>query len=128
MARTRTTLTALALALLIFGAGVVVGAAVDRHLFPSYVTTGPGFGHDQGHQLEAFRLHLSLSDEQAEEIGAIMKRTRAEAESIRAEERPRMEALHDRAQQAILEVLSDEQAEEYRKLMKHAHEVRVPHP
>jgi Spy/CpxP family protein refolding chaperone len=69
--------------------------------------------------LESFREHLDLTDDQVARIEDIMQRTVAEAHRIMHAEQPAMRELHDRAQREVLEVLTPEQAIEYRRMMAH---------
>lgn len=116
----RRRLLAAGLAVALFGAGVGVGVFADRHLMPHGVIVQHGGLHTTPEEhLELFKSHLDLTDEQTAQIEAIMKRTRAEYESLRGEQAPRVHALHDRAQREILEVLSESQAAEYHRLIQH---------
>ena len=109
---------ALGLALVIFGAGAIVGVVVDRHFVRGFSHGEGPWPHSHAELLEAFRVHLDLTDEQTRTIADIMERTRAEAMKIHTQPSPEMRALHERAQAEVLEVLTPEQAEHYREIMK----------
>jgi len=117
-------LTAFGLALVIFVAGAVVGFMVHR----IHVAHDPGGGVGccgQGgcvshqHQLQAFRIHLDLSDAQAEQIDEIMRRTNEEIRAVRGGCHPRIREVQMRAQQQIMELLDEEQRTEYERMIAH---------
>ena len=119
---------ALSLALVIFVAGGVVGVVVDRHWLGRHPAHGVRpWEHAHDEMLEAFRDHLDLTDEQTARIAEIMERTRAAAMEIHARESPAMRELHERAQKEVLDVLTEEQAVEYRRMMQE-HEATMHHP
>jgi len=126
MARQHT--KAVALALTIFVAGMVVGAASYRHW--SYVDFEQGDPIARAHAelLERFRVSLDLTDDQVQQISDIMNRVRVEAEAIIANEQPAFRDLHERAHRDIREVLTDEQAIAYEKIIESynlAHHPRI---
>jgi Spy/CpxP family protein refolding chaperone len=127
MPRLRKHAVAVGLAVTLFGAGAIVGVAVDRHwLQPHRAHIVDPWARTHDELLEAFRVHLDLTEEQTRQIREIMDRTRAEAEAIHAAERPAMRELHERAQRDVLGVLTEEQADEYRRMI--AHPERGLHP
>lgn len=134
MSRARSPLLALALAVVLFGAGAGAGVAIDRlWLRPdvSPVPTGAtdatdgrrARGHRRGppspeHLLERFRGRLSLSDAQAGIILDILRDIDTEMRAGRERARETRRAMRKRGQARILEVLDQDQAIEYRKLVE----------
>ncbi len=116
-------LLALGLALILFAAGVATGVVVDRSWLrddTAAVDHRPHFGRS----LERFRSRLHLSDQQAEAIGAILDQARSD-----------MAAVRESSQKQILELLTPEQAADYRVMIEHARKRRHmrgghnrPHP
>jgi hypothetical protein len=122
----RTHILPLLLALVVFGTGVGTGVAVDRlWLSPSKVHRH-GYRHPRSpdEAVERFRERLHLSDEQAEAIREILYDVRAELYEIRDRERPAKEAARQRGQARILELLTSDQAAEYRKMIADEEERR----
>jgi Spy/CpxP family protein refolding chaperone len=119
VARFRKHALAAGLALLIFASGVVVGVALGHTSFAPFSDARDPWDRPHAEHLEAFRDHLDLTDEQTARVDEIMQRTRIEAEAIHAEKAPAMTELHERAHREILELLDEEQAVEYKRMIDH---------
>ncbi len=116
----------------IFAAGAVVGVAVDRlDLFagvaavdePTDTTDSESEDRDgerRGRQttIEAFADELGLTADQRTQIEAYLDHFRGGARMLQQEVRPRYRALMDSVRTEIESVLTDEQVEGYRELLR----------
>ena len=111
VASVRSRLLAAALTLMIFAAGAVVGAAVDRRwLRPGVAEQSdrrPRTGRAGDRGLARFRKRLDLSDAQSQQIGAIIDRVRRQVRDVRAG-----------SESEIVKLLNPEQAEKYREMLE----------
>lgn len=117
--RSRLLAALLAAALLVTGAAI--GISVDR-LWLRGAASHQRHGwkhHDPEHVMRWFRSKLSLSDDQATQIEAIIRDTRNSAHAAKQRIHPQLKALHEHAQKQILELLDAEQAAKYKKLIEH---------
>ena len=116
----------------IFAAGAVVGVAVDRlDLFTGGAATDEpadtatseseeSDGERRGRQttIEAFADELGLTADQRTQIEAYLDHFRGGARMLQQEVRPRYRALMDSVRTEIESVLTDEQVEGYRELLR----------
>jgi len=112
---------ALSAVLGLFMVGVLVGV-IGTHLWQGHAPWRPGDFHPRGpmgHEgrfVEQLEQQLGLTNEQKDEIEAILAESRIEADALRnkllPEVRAHMEATHER----LLEVLTPEQREEFEKI------------
>lgn len=98
----------------VFVLGAITGAALDS----AYRLRGGGRMEGRGPRAkeEAFenmKRDLSLNDQQATEIRAILDQTRNEYRSLRAEVRPRYDALRQSARARIRALLTPEQQQRF---------------
>jgi len=121
------------LLVLVFIAGAAVGIAGDRlDLIPKPVeateTAGPDTGHGgpppnpagAGDQttIERFADDLGLTSGQRSEIEALLDRYRASSRELWQAVRPQYRALMDSVRSEIEEVLTPDQVEQYRALLR----------
>lgn len=126
----RSTLGAALALLLVFGAGVAAGVAVERVWFDD----GPGDRaaeqregdrDDREHTvIERFSEELELTDAQETRIDTILAGVRDRMHEMWSEVRPRYRSVVDSARGRIEEVLTEEQAERYRELLRREAERR----
>ena len=119
----------------IFAAGAVVGVAVDRlDLFTGGAAAAERAdtatseseerdGEWRGRQttIEAFADELGLTADQRAQIEAYLDHFRGGARMLQQEVRPRYRALMDSVRTEIEAVLTDEQVEGYRELLRQRH-------
>ena len=116
MSGTRTTLVALLILVLTFGAGFIGGAAA-HHLFFAHRETIPPFAmHAMVNRLDR---RLDLTDAQREQIEAILSRRRANINAMWAGVRPRVRAELEATNAEIVKVLTPEQRTKYEKMRMH---------
>lgn len=126
----RSSLGAALALLLVFGAGVAAGVALER----VWLDAGPGDraaekrdgdGDDGEHTvIERFSEELELTDAQQARIDTILAGVRDRMHEMWSEVRPRYRAVVDSARGRIEEVLTEEQAERYRELLRREAERR----
>lgn len=126
----RSTLGAALALLLVFGAGVAAGVALER----VWLDDGPGDRaaeqrdgdrDDREHTvIERFSEELELTDAQQVRIDTILAGVRDRMHEMWSEVRPRYRAVVDSARGRIEEVLTEEQAERYRELLRREAERR----
>lgn len=115
MPRDRTKLKIIAAMLGIFVLGCVTGAALSTlYQLRAQGTDQPPYGRGApGDKREAFfeqlRRDLNLTEEQAAQIRQILDQTRDEFRRLRAEVRPRYDAIRQNADARIRAVLTPEQ-------------------
>ena len=123
----RSSLGAALALLLVFGAGIAGGVAMERMWLD-----GDGrdrvSGKDEGERehtvIERFSEELELTPDQEARIDTILARVRDRMHEMWSEVRPRYRAVVDSARGRIQEVLTEEQAERYRELLKREAERR----
>ena len=114
------------LLVLVFAAGAAVGVAGDRlNLIPAVAeATEPGLEADRGERrerqttIERFADNLGLTVEQRFEVEILLDYYRSSAQNLQATVRPQYRALMDSVRTKIEAVLSDEQVEQYRNLLR----------
>ena len=114
------------LLVLVFVAGAAVGVAGDRlNLIPAVAeATEPGLEADRGERrerqttIERFADNLGLTVEQRFEVEILLDYYRSSAQNLQATVRPQYRALMDSVRTKIEAVLSDEQVEQYRSLLR----------
>ncbi len=100
----------------VFVLGGVTGAALDsayrlkRGGSPCHEPRG---GRRPEDVFEHMRRDLNLTDEQAEQIRAILEQTRNEYRALRAEARPRYDRIRQGARERIRALLTAEQRERF---------------
>jgi Spy/CpxP family protein refolding chaperone len=113
--------------LLVFGAGIAGGVALER----TWLDEGGGdrsSGKEKGERehtvIERFSEELELTPDQEARIDTILAQVRDRMHEMWSEVRPRYRAVVDSARGRIQEVLTEEQAERYRELLKREAERR----
>lgn len=100
----------------VFALGCVTGAALDG-VYRSRANGRGGRGEDEHRKSEAhferMRRELSLTDEQATRVRAVLDETRDEYRRLRAEVRPRFEEPRLKARARMRELLSAEQQQKF---------------
>ena len=98
----------------IFLLGGVTGAALDG-VYRSRAADGrPGARQrDPEEQFATMRRELSLSDEQATALRAILEESRAEFRALRAEVKPRYDEVRQRARTRMRALLNPEQQQRF---------------
>lgn len=117
---------AIILLVMTFAAGAAVGVAGDRlNLIPAVAeATEPGLEADRGERrerqttIERFADNLGLTVEQRFEVEILLDYYRSSAQNLQATVRPQYRALMDSVRTKIEAVLSDEQVEQYRSLLR----------
>lgn len=120
---------AILLLALVFAAGALVGVAVDRlDLFAGTPEAAPvdsaseGRGRDEERErrttIEQFADELGLTAGQRSEIETFLDHYREGARSLRAAVQPQYRALMDSVRIQIESVLTEEQVEDYRGLLR----------
>ena len=120
------------LLVLVFAAGAAVGVAGDRlNLIPAVAeATEPGLEADRGERrerqttIERFADNLGLTVEQRFEVEILLDYYRSSAQNLQATVRPQYRALMDSVRTKIEAVLSDEQVEQYRSLLRQVRQDR----
>jgi len=113
---TKTTLVAVVLLILTFGAGFIGGAAV-HHLFGEHRGNIPPFAmHAMVNRLDR---RLDLTDAQRKQVEEILERHRANINAMWAGVRPRVRGEIDAANAEIVKVLTPEQRAKYEKMRMH---------
>ena len=100
----------------VFVLGGVTGAALDgayRLQASSERQEKHGHGRDKAAYFEDLRRDLNLNDQQAAQVRAILEETRNEFRQLRAEARPRYDALKQKARERIRAVLTPEQQQRF---------------
>jgi Spy/CpxP family protein refolding chaperone len=107
----RARLLSAALLVVVFAAGTLVGAAMDRAIGDD--------GHNRGrHGMESEMLErLRLDERQEAEVETILERRRAEAAVIWSEVKPRLNQVLAATRDDLTRVLTPEQLEEYDRMM-----------
>lgn len=107
----RARLLSAALLVVVFVAGTLVGAAMDRAIGDD--------GHRRGrHGMEAEMLErLRLDERQEADVEAILERRRSEAAVIWSEVKPRLNQVLAATRDDLTRVLTPEQLEEYDRMM-----------
>ena len=101
----------------VFALGCLTGASLDS----AYRLRGVGSEGREGrdgrrnkeHVFEQMKRDLSLSEQQATEIRAILDQTRNEYRALRAEVRPRYDALRQNSRTRIRALLTPEQQKRF---------------
>lgn len=117
------------LLLLTFAAGAAAGVAADRlSLLPGTARADESAGTEEERRedggerprttIERFADELGLTAEQRSRIEEVLSAFRGEVKELRKEFHPRWEALVDSARARIEAVLTPEQVEQYRALLK----------
>lgn len=138
---TSSSLRAVLVLILTFAAGAAAGVAADRLWLdpgegpassaetPADSTLREGDSdedHDRGDRprttIERFADELGLTQEQRSRIEEILSRHREEMHEMWSEIRPRFRRMVDSARADIEAVLSEEQVEQYRRLLRREHE------
>src|SRR5437763_8485389 len=98
----------------VFALGCVTGAALDV-LYHARTGARPAAAHERDAQarFEAMRRELSLTDEQATAIRALLDETREEYRALRTELRPRFEEPRQKARARIRALLTPEQQQKF---------------
>lgn len=115
--------------LLVFAAGAAGGVAVER-LWLGADAGDPvaerkdGGGERERTVIERFAEELELTDDQKARIDTILAGVRDRMHEMWSEVRPRYRAVVDSARGRIQEVLTEEQAERYRELLRREAEKR----
>lgn len=99
----------------VFVLGCVTGAALDSvYRLRASTTQRPGMHRrDKGEMFERMKADLNLSESQATEIRSILDQTRNEYRALRAEERPRYDAVRQTARTKIRALLNAEQQQKF---------------
>lgn len=108
---------ALAAVLALFFVGVVIGG-LGTHLYYAHRLGRPGAPLDMIARSFEDRLarELRLSDEQREQMAAILREGHEEGERIRAELAPRVHEHMQRVHERLLEILTPEQRRRFEEL------------
>ncbi|HYJ46906.1 MAG TPA: hypothetical protein VEV81_09855 [Pyrinomonadaceae bacterium] len=100
----------------VFLLGGVTGAALDS-IYRLKASGGRGAEmHGQRgdkNRMERMKSDLGLSDNQAEQIGAILDQTRNDYQALRKEVQPRYDALRQQARTKIRALLNPEQQQKF---------------
>ena len=102
----------------VFVLGCVTGALLDN-VYRLQARGAPQGRHggrgdkDKGAFFESLRRDLNLDDQQAAQVRAILEETRNEFRQLRAEARPRYDALKQKARERIRAVLTPEQQQRF---------------
>lgn len=116
--------------LLVFGAGVAGGVALERTWLDDaagdrMAGSRDGDGDERERTvIERFSEELELTGEQEARIDTILTGVRERMHEMWSEVRPRYRAVVDSARGRILEVLTEAQAERYRELLRREAERR----
>jgi len=107
--------------LLVFAAGVMVGA-VGHRLYMSDVVRAVSLRHDpeelRRRYMQEMRSRLQLNDRQYEQLGTILDAMRERFRAMREKHRPEFEELRRQEAAEIRAILTPAQFEEYEKLRK----------
>ena len=100
--------------MVVFMLGCATGAALDV-LYHARLRAdrAEGRGHDMKARFDAMRRDLSLTDEQATAIRAILDETRNEYRALRTELRPRFEEPRQKARARIRALLTPAQQQKF---------------
>jgi hypothetical protein len=115
-------LAAIASLLVILGAGVGVGVGIDRLWLRPAGAADARRVHRSDRQRTAeavgrFRQQLSLSEEQAGKVQAVLEKSRADVNAIKSRVEPEIEAVRQRSRQEVEALLSAEQKVRYRQVV-----------
>lgn len=103
-----------AMLIAIFALGCITGAALDG-IYRSRAGAERSEAHrrDPAEHFETMRRDLSLTDEQATAIRAILEETRNEFRALRAEVKPRYDEVRGRARVRMRALLTPEQQQRF---------------
>jgi Spy/CpxP family protein refolding chaperone len=105
----------------LFMVGVLVGV-IGTHLWQGHAPWRPGIFHPEGplsHEgpfVEHLARRLGLTEEQQDEIGAILAESRIEADELRRQVLPEVRAHMEQTHERLMAVLTPEQREEFETL------------
>ena len=116
MSTTKTTLIAVLVLLLTFGAGFIGGAAVHHLLIAHRETMRPFATRALVNRLDR---RLDLTDAQRTQIEEILRRRHERITQMWAEVRPRVRAEVELTNEEIAKVLTPEQRQKFQKMRMH---------
>ena len=116
MPATKTTLVAVLVLLLTFGAGAIAGAAVHHLVFAHREQLAPFAMRAMVNRLDR---HLDLTDAQRRQVEEIIRRHHERIDSIWTNARPHVSAELVAANAEIEKVLTPEQRAKYAKMRMH---------
>lgn len=96
----------------VFALGCVTGALLDS-AYRLHRQQMHGFRGEREPIFEDLRRDLNLNDQQAAQVRAILEETQNEFRQLRAEVRPRYDALRQQAREKIRAVLTPEQQKRF---------------
>jgi Spy/CpxP family protein refolding chaperone len=100
----------------VFLLGSVTGAALSG-VYRARSEGGRRAERDPGKALEKMRGELNLTDEQAAQINTIINETRNEFRALRAEARPRYDAIRQKERERIRGILNAEQQQKFDQMI-----------
>lgn len=116
MSATKTTLVAVLVLMLTFGAGVIAGAAVHHLWFEHREVVHPFAMHAMLNRLDR---RLDLTDAQRKQIEEILRRRHANINATWSGVRPRVRAEVEAANAEIVKVLTPAQRSKFEKMRMH---------
>lgn len=109
---------AVLLAAALFASGLAVGALAAHMFYAQKIFGHGGPPMPVGPRFEGWLEHsLDLTAEQRREVGAILERSRREADELRLEMGPRLRRMNRRTVEDISQVLTPEQRERFEEHM-----------
>ena len=104
---------------LTFAAGLAGGVALDRRVLDRpHATSGRRSDRERGPVIERFASELDLSQDQRTRIETILDHYRARMKAIWQDVHPRYSAIVDSARSEIEDVLTPQQVQQYRSLLR----------
>ena len=116
MSPTKTTVIAVVLLVLTFGAGFIGGAAAHHLVFSHRETIPPFAMHAIVNRLDR---RLDLTDAQRKQIEEILRRRHAKINAMWTDVRPRVRAEIEATNAEIVRVLNPKQRAKYEKMRMH---------
>jgi Spy/CpxP family protein refolding chaperone len=119
----RNHLAAVALAVLLFGSGIAVGALGNRY-YETRVVAAKSSDSFRQRYLSEMRSRLNLTPGQVEQLEAIMAATKAQFKALHDASRPQMEEIKRQHTEKIKAILTPEQLPIYQQIVAE-HEERA---